>query len=926
MGPNLLTVIILVLFVRQYACQCMNGKNCFYTFDAAYSWGANNYGANGDGVPQQQEYAVLINTTNIPGPISKISSKVDHAIIISNGKIYAWGKNEFGQIGDGSQISRYLPVLVRMEFEIIDIATGSFHSVALARNGRVYTWGNGINGNLGNRKNISLVPSPVDTSGVLRGKNITSITSGSEYTVVLSDTGQLYAWGAGNEGQLGNGYQYGRLTPVQVNMTGFQNEIVVMVSAGWSHTIALTSSGRVYTWGRGADGQLGVGCCGNVLSPIAVNLQIPIVSIGTGFYHTFAIANNGVIFAWGDNRSGQLGDGTTNIRVRPTVVYMQGIASGSTVQKITGGQLHSVAITNDGRIYAWGDNSLGQLGDGSTLSRYIPIPVFDAKTTITSMTAAQFSTFCLSKNGTAYSWGSNNAGQLGNGIIPFRVLPVTVKMPQGITVQSISCGAFHTIALLNNGQMYAWGQNTYGQLGDGSTVNRYIPVPVDINVSQVREYKFAAIAAGIEHSVALTEEGEVFTWGRGWAGQLGEGTTNDRLRPTQIVQSYGMFFGELVKSIAAGGSNTAALTDKGRVYIWGSNQYGQLCNGAQTNGLLPTQVKQLLNHYVIAISVGDSFVLALTKEGTIFSWGANNCGQLGIGTIVASAIPVMVQLPVDIKAAKIAAGGYHALMLTNTGQLYAWGYGSYGQLGIGSAATELNPVALNMTRFRYSVTGIAAGRSHSMAILQDGGIYAWGAGDVGQLGYGETSDQFLPIQVSMKQYPSAKKAIAISASNAASFALFIRCSNGFVGDYCDIPVCFGENATDTDIVCNGRGNCTAPDKCTCYPNSLYEGLNCEYPICFGSSLFKNNTTPLCSNNGKCIGPDLCECTSKLFFGKECEQSVLVWIAIALVVTIIGLVILFMPILLFLCLLSKKISKTTTSGDGNAVTTQSEFTR
>ena len=378
-------------------------------------------------------------------------------------------------------------------------------------------------------------------------------------------------------------------------------------------------------------------------------------------------------YACGYNLSGQLGDGTTINRTIPVAVDTSGALLGKSVSAIAAGWQHTVALTSDGEVFAWGDNTFGQLGDGTTHYRTTPVAVnmsgaLSGKTVIAIATGG-VNTVALTADGRLFAWGSNVYGQLGDGTtIHHRATPVAVIMSGallGKTVTAIAAGRYHALALTSGGKLFAWGANGAGELGDGTTHNRRVPVAV--NMSGAGNKTVTAIAAGNGHTVALTSAGKVFAWGWGHFGELGNGTLWDFPGP-QPVDMSGALLGKTVTAIATHNVHTVALTSDGKVFAWGWNMWGQLgtTNPDYTRPAAVDMSGALLGKSVSAIAAGWGHTLALTSDGRLFAWGNNEYGQLGDFTTNNSATPIAVNMTGALlgkSATVIAAGSYHTIAL-----------------------------------------------------------------------------------------------------------------------------------------------------------------------------------------------------------------------------------------------------------------------
>jgi alpha-tubulin suppressor-like RCC1 family protein len=331
----------------------------------------------------------------------------------------------------------------------------------------------------------------------------------------------------------------------------------------------------------------------------------------------------------------------------------------------------------------------------------------------------------------AVAWGQNLYRQLGNGsLVSLSDVPVTVSGLKFVT--AIAAGGRHSLALLANGTVVAWGENEFGQLGDGSTDIASIPAPVS-GLTGVK-----AIAAGENHSLALLSNGTVMAWGDNENGQLGDGGTQESEVPVTVKGLTG------VKAIAAGGNHSLALLSNGTVMAWGDNESGQLGNGATKSSTAPVAVRGLSG--VSAISAGDEFSLALLSKATVEAWGSNEFGQLGNSAAEeGSDVPVAVSGLGGVTS--IAAGAEHSLALLGNGTAMAWGEDRYGELGSGTIETsDETPVAVSGLS---DVVAISAGGQDSVALLGQGSVTAWGINRWGTLGDGTTgSPSDVPVTVS----------------------------------------------------------------------------------------------------------------------------------------------------------------------------------
>ena len=310
----------------------------------------------------------------------------------------------------------------------------------------------------------------------------------------------------------------------------------------------------------------------------------------------------------------------------------------------------------------------------------------------------------------------------------------------------VAAGGEHGLAVLDNGEAVAWGDNAYGQLGNGSTVNSQSPVPVENEVGTATLSDVEAVAAGELHSLALAD-GDVFSWGYNTDGQLGNGSTTNSSLPVTVTGLTG------ISQIVAGDNDSFALSGQNNeIWAWGENNDGQLGNNATTNEDSPVGVQGIGGNGADAVAAGASFALALVNfangSGSVDAWGANNDGQLGTNSTVGSEIPVAVAGVGGSGAltgvTQIAAGENHSLALLSGSTVVAWGDGAEGQLGDNSSSNSEAPVAVsNLT----NVVEIAATANDSYALESNGTLWAWGENASGQLGDNSMPNSKVPVQV-----------------------------------------------------------------------------------------------------------------------------------------------------------------------------------
>jgi alpha-tubulin suppressor-like RCC1 family protein len=331
-----------------------------------------------------------------------------------------------------------------------------------------------------------------------------------------------------------------------------------------------------------------------------------------------AVDGAGQISTWGDNTYGQLGDGSTTDHLTPKL-----IPSLSGVQQLEGGREHVLALTTTGAVLAWGWNKHGQVGNGST-GGIVKSPA-QVLTAAIDIGAGHYSSFAVKADGTVWGWGQNTSGQIGTGTTALRVrAPRRIAGLDGVSIVDVAGGRNHAIALTAGGTVYAWGSNQYGQLGNGTWQNSSDPVLVSSLTDVV------GIFAGRDHNLAVRSDGSVWSWGYNGHGELGDGTSTNRNAPVRVVRLNGSALGKIVQ-VGAGANHSLALRSDGTLWAWGRNNFGQLGEGTFSTRRRAVQVSGLSS--VEQMAGGRQNSIAVTTGGQVYTWGENLFGQLGDGTV-----------------------------------------------------------------------------------------------------------------------------------------------------------------------------------------------------------------------------------------------------------------------------------------------------
>ncbi len=372
------------------------------------------------------------------------------------------------------------------------ISAGGMHTCGLTTDGVAYCWGSGGSGELGTGT-ISFSSEPIRVSG---GHIFTTISAGDNYTCGITTAAKAYCWGSGDTGQLGNGLIQDQLQPMQVS----GDLLLASISTGGGHTCGLTINGKAYCWGEANNGQLGNGSIGTEtcdvisgilttgceLQPVPVSSHLVFTSISAGNSHTCAITIQNEAYCWGAGGWGQLGNGLEEVQLEPVPV-----SGGLRFASISAGGAFSCGVTIEGRAYCWGWGWQGRLGNGEGSPMYSapePVPV-SGGLVFSSISAGDSHACAVTTDGEAYCWGYGEHGQLGNGMtgrddchVFSRVLMACeykpVKVSGGYTFISISAGFHHTCGVRVDGEGYCWGSGSFGKLGNGSEDNQLVPVRV----------------------------------------------------------------------------------------------------------------------------------------------------------------------------------------------------------------------------------------------------------------------------------------------------------------------------------------------------------------------------------------------------------------------------------------------------------------
>lgn len=697
--------------------------------------------------------------------VAMVSGGYMHSVLLKkDGTVWAWGKNPHGQLGDGTNIERTRPVQVKGLKDIVWIDAGGdgndgfpSHTAAVKKDGTVWCWGSNKYGELGNGTTKSRNV-PVKVTGIT---GAVKVSAGGELTAAVKKDGTVWCWGNNEYGQLGNGSRHGSSKPVQVR--NLKN--IVDVSAGYSFVLALDKFGYVWLWGEDIGS--------NPRAPVYRSLPIKIAgltnvkSIGAGMAAT-VLKKDGTVWTWGSNEYGQLGNGYFGWKQLSKSPHK--ISTLSNIVSISSGNCSTAAVRSDGTVWCWGDDSSGGLGDNSCYDSPKPVQVKNL-TGVVQAACGRIHTLAIKDDGSVWAWGNNWFGQIGDGTISVLPMPLAV---QGISdVKKVSSGLGHTLALKNDGTLWGWGDTQSSQLDFQQLwpkVFTYKPIQLH-KMDHVKD-----IAAGEAYSLALKDDGTVWGWGQNSRGQLGNGSNQYSDIP---VKAKGL---SNVVQITANQANSLALKKDGTVWFWGESAMNYAGNGRKGDSFLPVKAQGVsgiiaiasdIKHSAalkkdgtvlyweldfdtdrvvlkkvpginnaVAITCGDQHLSILRKDGTVWSLGNNQACMLGDGTTRERATPVQAKNLKNVCA--IDAHLYCTLALKKDGTVWYWGSFIYGKSGSGLDEHVSVPRQVKgLDHVKY----INIGNTHSVAIKQDGTVWCWGNNYLGQCGQPNTN-RLVPVKAS----------------------------------------------------------------------------------------------------------------------------------------------------------------------------------
>lgn len=626
-------------------------------------------------------------------------------------------------------------IKIRSPLEDIQFASaGTSHMCAAFGTVReAKCWGSNFSGQIGNNStanNTSPAAVLLDTLQPLI--EVDALSSGSFFTCALAKA-EVYCWGTNGSGQLGNGTRTDSSTAVKVTMPA--NTKIAAIASGGDFQCALDVNGHVYCWGANLEGMFSTPS--HVTSPTLIEGLPRASALSAGSTHACIVAtDDGSIWCWGGNSHGQLGDGTSIGRHTPQrVTYNSTALTGA--RGLALGVEYTCANFSNGTVACWGLNSHGQLGSGTFLDSSSPSFVInrESNTLLTGITKIQSSNghggnagigghVCAMSNlAELYCWGKNLFGQVGDGEV--RNNNFATKIPTINSIRDVISGANNTCAIMQDGKMLCWGLNINGQLGYENIFDSSQALSID-NLSDVSQISVGGSGGyssenGYGHgfTCAVTKIGNVFCWGRNTAGQTGQSSLHDNFAPLPV--------GGLIETthIASGSAHSCAIS-RSKIFCWGDNTAGQL-GQSQSGGIsaTPIEVPGISNPKLLSSGLSHNCVTTLKNE--VFCWGGNRSAPLKVA-----------EFPTEYEIISITSGRSHNCVLLKGGNVYCWGENKSGQLGDGTYISSDIPVKV-LLPFTSGATSIDAGADHTCATGNNGAISCWGSNEDFQLGHMETS-------------------------------------------------------------------------------------------------------------------------------------------------------------------------------------------
>lgn len=680
-----------------------------------WCWGADSDGQLGNGAVTGAQQSPV----QVPGAgwASVTASSTHTCAIRGDGSLWCWGGDDSGQLGNADAGSADVPQQVGAETTWQRVSAGDAHTCATRIDGTLWCWGSDASGQLGNVN----TGSQQEPSGV-PGTTWIDVSAGEAHTCAVQSDGMLACWGSGTDGRIGDGEMLDRSSPANIPSSGAAWK---SVTVGRDHTCATRTDGTLWCWGGNSTGQLGMGDAMARLAPtevIASGVDWNDARVIAGSRSTCATAG-GALFCWGTMGGGAIS--STPTRLASDVRWLD----------VDAGVNHWCASRDDRSLTCWGSdddttgaNATGKLGNGPYDNAsfavpheggvYVPdwIEIAASNGSRGGFSTQTGHTCALRSDRTLWCWGNDAIHQLGIDAIAMSFgSPARVGMES--TWASVAGGCRHTCATRDDGTLWCWGDDGTGQLGNGSSSSATQAAPTRVNSATDWEL----VRSSRLHTLALKTNGALYCWGFG--ARCGVGMSSTLTAPVRIGTAAW-------KDVSAGVDTSCAIRSDDQLYCWG--------NGAAGTGLVSTTpvVQGDVAWTWKRVSAGEGFACAIRSNDELYCWGSNLASRLGVGEASAAYITSSPRKVGTATWRAISAGQDHACGIQTDGSLWCWGENAEGRLGIGaSGGTRSTPQRVGTETTWASVS---AAWPHSCATRTDGTAWCWGSDASGELGNGTT--------------------------------------------------------------------------------------------------------------------------------------------------------------------------------------------
>lgn len=613
--------------------------------------------------------------------------------IREDGRVTCWGRNDRRQLGIGTSGQRTSPTLIDDELEYKDISAGAFHSCGIRTNGQATCWGLGSIGRLGTGSNMGDQQTPVEVTG---GHNFTQIDVGGYHACAIDDVGDVYCWGSGSNGRLGYGSTSNRASPTKID----SDKAFIEVKASFEHTCAITKQNEMYCWGKNTYGQLGTGGTDSENSPVRFASDSKVKSIITGFSESCGVTFDNQLVCSGRNFGGIFGSETRRSTLVPVTSNLDITLTNLDFE----GSVACGLEERTGDLYCYG-SSLNQVEK----RRFEP---YTFNQTYRNVTIG-LGNVCGVHNDSHYCLGDNSNFQLGQDNISSTNQPTKIDVNYTLAnVRGLArsyCGIRQ-----NDNKTVCWGDNSDGQLGDGTEMDSATPVLVDTNI------EFTDVQASTRHACGLSKEGKVYCWGHNEFRQFGDGSTSSSNTPVLSANNEAF---DKIEINYFGGCGMRANTSKLR--CWGSNPYGEVGDGSTSGRSTPVNI--VGNHDYVDFWAGRWHNCGKRTDNKTYCWGYNSRGQLGDGSTSNRNSPREVNT--DIKIQQMGLGVSHTCAISTNKSLYCWGNEEY--FTPNSTGSVLTPRKMFENK---TFNEVAVGSDSTCAVTVQNETICFGSNTFGQTG------------------------------------------------------------------------------------------------------------------------------------------------------------------------------------------------